>query len=54
MLGCAHFLKIGFPGVGGDKILDFHLGTFAVAENEIAWTDFIPESLALLGKTEWK
>ena len=47
-----HFLEVVFPSVGSDKILDFHLGTFAVAEDKVARADFVPEGFALLGEAE--
>ena len=54
MLKGAHFFKVFFPSVGFDKIFDFHLIAFAVAENEVAWADFISERFSLLSDTKWK
>ena len=52
MLESAHFFEIFFPGVWRDEIFDFHLGAFTVAENKIAWADFVSEGFALLSETK--
>ena len=48
----SHGFEVFFPRVGVDEILDFHLRAFAVAENEVARTNFVSESFALLSETE--
>ena len=52
MLFGEQLLKDSLPSIGMDKILNLHLGTLAVTQNEVARRNLIAEGLTLLSNPE--